>query len=182
MLCYSGIAQMCWWFFTLWALHSAPADDRCAWGIDLNPPSPQVFFKLKKPPRNLRTGVLMRPFVALLPCLPECLSRPSSLFKQLRALCPSCSDYHWNCSLPGLQFSDPLKLPGIFVLLARMFHFALASKCLTSEALRASVTPIQLLSLRMSNLTRPSAPCSPRCLTGDSELSAVVGRNGAAVC
>jgi hypothetical protein len=29
-----------------------------------------------------------------------------------------------------------------------------------------------------SNLTRPSAPCSPRCLTGDSELSAVVGRNG----
>ena len=121
---------MCWWFFTLWALHSAPADDRCAWGIDLNPPSPQVFFKLKKPPRNLRTGVLMRPFVALLPCLPECLSRPSSLFKQLRALCPSCSDYHWNCSLPGLQFSDPLKLPGIFVLSARMFHFALASKCL----------------------------------------------------
>ena len=134
---------------------------RCVGGINLIRPFPQVslveeagFFLC------CQTCVLMWPFVALCLALPNaCLKEISSLFKQLpRCVLAAATTKGLLVSRPSVHSSK--KLPGISVLLARMFHFALASKCLSSEALGASVTPIQLLSLRMSILMRPSAPCS----------------------
>ena len=153
-------------------------------GINLIPPFPQVSLVEEAVFSLLPDLCVDVAFRGSLPGLAKCLSeRNLFAFQATSALCPSCSDYQRTAGFPTLSSYSSKKLPGISVLLARMFHFALASKCLSSAALGASVTPIQLLSLRMSNLMRPSAPCSIALLLDRGfGFSAVVGRNGAAVC